>query len=86
VVGFGSVATDGFAMLLIGDRPDEPLFLQLNEAKESVLAAFAGASEYERQDERVVMGQRLAQAATDLFLGWTSGVTTHGTLRSLRSG
>jgi uncharacterized protein (DUF2252 family) len=79
VVGVGSVGTEAFAMLLIGDRPDEPLFLQLKEAQESVLAPFAGASEYEHQGERVVMGQRLTQAATDLFLGWTSGVTTHGT-------
>src|SRR5215469_15384658 len=78
VVGVGSVGTEAFAMLLIGDRPDEPLFLQLKEAQESVLAPFAGASEYGHQGERVVMGQRLTQAATDLFLGWTSGVTTHG--------
>ena len=47
VVGVGSVGTEAFAMLLIGDRPDEPLFLQLKEAQESVLAPFAGASEYE---------------------------------------
>jgi uncharacterized protein (DUF2252 family) len=79
VVGVGSVGTEAFAMLLIGDRPDEPLFLQLKEAQESVLAPFAGASEYEHQGERVVRGQRLTQAATDPFLGWTSGVATHGT-------
>ena len=85
VVGVASVGTEAFAVLLIGDRPDEPLFLQLKEAQESVLAPFAGASEYENQGERVVMGQRLTQAATDLFLGWTSG-TTHGAVRSLRSG
>jgi uncharacterized protein (DUF2252 family) len=72
VVGVGSVGTEAFVMLLIGDRPDEPLFLQLKEAQESVLAPFAGPSEYEHQGERVVAGQRLTQAATDPFLGWTS--------------
>jgi uncharacterized protein (DUF2252 family) len=60
-------------MLLIGDRADEPLFLQVKETQESVLAAFAGPSEYEHQGERVVMGQRLTQAVTDPFLGWTTG-------------
>ena len=73
VVGVGSVGTEAFIMLLIGDRADEPLFLQVKEAQESVLAAFAGPSEYEHQGERVVMGQRLTQAATDPFLGWTTG-------------
>jgi hypothetical protein len=66
-------------MLLIGDRADEPLFLQVKEAQESVLAPFAGPGEYEHQGERVVMGQRLTQAATDPFLGWTSGAGTNGT-------
>jgi uncharacterized protein (DUF2252 family) len=72
VVGVGSVGTEAFVMLLIGDRPDEPLFLQLKEAQESVLAPFAGQSEYEHQGERVVAGQRLTQAAIDPFLGWTT--------------
>lgn len=73
VVGVGSVGTEAFIMLLIGDRPDEPLFLQVKEAQESVLAPFAGPSEYEHHGQRVVMGQRLTQAASDPFLGWTSG-------------
>jgi len=78
VVGVGSVGTEAFVMLLLGDRADEPLFLQLKEAQESVLAPFAGRSEYTHQGERVVVGQRLTQAAVDPFLGWTSGIATSG--------
>ena len=76
VVGVGSVGTEAFVLLLLGDRPDEPLFLQLKEAQESVLAPFAGKSEFKHQGERVVSGQRLTQAAADPFLGWTSGTGT----------
>ena len=76
VVGVGSVGTEAFVVLLLGDRPDEPLFLQLKEAQESVLAPFAGKSEFSHQGERVVSGQRLTQAAADPFLGWTSGIAT----------
>ena len=79
VVGVGSVGTEAFILLLLGDREDEPLFLQLKEAQESVLAPFAGESEYKHQGERVVRGQRLTQAATDPFLGWTTGIGTGGT-------
>ncbi len=79
VVGVGSVGTEAFVLLLIGDRADEPLFLQLKEAQESVLAPFAGQSEYAHQGERVVRGQRLTQAAPDPFLGWTSGIGTSST-------
>ena len=78
VVGVGSVGTEAFVMLLIGDRADEPLFLQVKEAQESVLAPFVGPGEYEHQGKRVVMGQRLTQAATDPFLGWTTGAGTNG--------
>src|SRR5215475_10105078 len=78
VVGVGSVGTEAFILLLLGDRPDEPLFLQLKEAQESVLAPFAGKSEYSHQGERVVKGQHLIQAASDPFLGWTSGIGTGG--------
>ena len=56
VVGVGSVGTEAFILLLMGDRSDEPLFLQLKEAQESVLAPFAGPSEYKHQGERVVGG------------------------------
>jgi uncharacterized protein (DUF2252 family) len=78
VVGVGSVGTEAFVLLLMGDRDDEPLFLQVKEAQESVLAPFAGPSEYEHQGERVARGQRMIQAATDMFLGWTRGVGTTG--------
>ena len=78
VVGVGSVGMEAFVLLLIGDRADEPLFLQLKEAQESVLAPFAGRSEYVHQGERVVKGQLLTQAAPDPFLGWTSGIGTSG--------
>ena len=79
VVGVGSVGTEAFIMLLIGDRPDEPLFLQVKEAQVSVLAPFAGPGEYQHQGERVVIGQRLTQAASDPFLGWTRGIESTGT-------
>jgi uncharacterized protein (DUF2252 family) len=79
VVGVGSVGTEAFVVLLIGDRADEPLFLQVKEAQASVLAPYAGPGEYQHQGERVVIGQRLTQAATDPFLGWTTGTGTSGT-------
>jgi len=73
VVGVGSVGTEAFMLLLMGDRDDDPLFLQIKEASASVLEPFAGASEYEHPGERVVQGQRLMQAASDAFLGWVTG-------------
>ena len=73
VSGVGSVGTEAMMILLMGDREDDPLFLQLKEANASVLAPYAGASEYEHQGERVVHGQRLMQAASDAFLGWVTG-------------
>ena len=79
VVGVGSVGTEAFIILLLGDRPDEPLFLQFKEAQESVLAPFAGASAYAHQGERVARGERLMQAAADPFLGWTTGLAVDGT-------
>ena len=77
VVGVGSVGTEALMILLMGDRDDDPLFLQIKEANTSVLAPYAGASEYEHQGERVVHGQRLMQAASDAFLGWVTGTGTH---------
>ena len=74
VVGVGSVGTEAYILLLLGDREDEPLFLQLKEAQESVLAPYAGAGDCKHEGERVVRGQRLTQAAADPFLGWTTGV------------
>jgi uncharacterized protein (DUF2252 family) len=73
VVGVGSVGTEAFMVLLMGDRDDDPLFLQIKEADTSVLAPYAGAGEYEQQGERVVQGQRVMQAASDPFLGWATG-------------
>jgi uncharacterized protein (DUF2252 family) len=78
VVGVGSVGTEAFVLLLLGDRADEPLFLQLKEAQESVLAPYAGDSEYQHQGERVARGQRMTQAASDEFLGWTKGIAVDG--------
>ena len=70
VVGVGSVGTRCAIMLMMaGD--DDPLFLQVKEAHESVLAPYAGKSVYENAGQRVVAGQRLMQAASDMFLGWT---------------
>ena len=74
VVGVGSVGTEAFVLLLMSDTQEQPLFLQVKEAQESVLAPYAGASIYEHQGERVVDGQRLMQAAGDPFLGWTTAV------------
>jgi uncharacterized protein (DUF2252 family) len=79
VVGVGSVGLEAFMMLLLGDRDDEPLFLQMKQAQESVLAPFAGPSQYQHHGERVVRGQRLTQAAPDPFLGWTSSGEPTGT-------
>jgi uncharacterized protein (DUF2252 family) len=73
VVGVGSVGTEAMMVLLMGDREDDPLFLQFKQANTSVLAPYAGAGEYEHQGERVVHGQRLMQAASDAFLGWITG-------------
>jgi uncharacterized protein (DUF2252 family) len=70
VVGVGSVGTF-CAVGLFMTRDDEPLFLQIKEALPSVLAPYAGASAYDNQGQRVVTGQRLLQATTDVFLGWT---------------
>jgi uncharacterized protein (DUF2252 family) len=79
VVGVGSVGLEAFVMVLLGGREDEPLFLQLKQAQESVLVPFAGQSEYRHHGERLVRGQRLTQAAADPFLGWTSSGEATGT-------
>ena len=69
VVGVGSVGTDAWILLLVDGR-GTPLFLQVKEAGPSVLEPFTQASEFSHQGERVVVGQRLMQAASDIFLGW----------------
>ena len=72
VVGVGSVGTLCGIVLLMSGRGD-PLFLQFKEARQSVLEPYAGASPYGHAGERVVHGQRLMQAASDIFLGWMTG-------------
>ncbi|MGO9751235.1 MAG: DUF2252 domain-containing protein [Solirubrobacteraceae bacterium] len=70
VVGVGSVGTRAWIMLLVGRDNDDPLFLQLKEAEASVLEPFVGKSQYANHGQRVVEGQRLMQAASDIMLGW----------------
>ncbi len=72
VVGIGSVGTTCGVALLAGSENDM-LVLQIKEARASVLEPYAGASKYEHHGQRVVSGQRLMQAASDMFLGWTTG-------------
>jgi uncharacterized protein (DUF2252 family) len=72
VVGVGSVGTDDGVVLLVGDTDSDPLFLQVKEAQPSVLEPFAGTSAYANHGQRVVEGQRLMQAASDIFLGWSA--------------
>jgi uncharacterized protein (DUF2252 family) len=84
VVGVGSVGTDDGVVLLLGDSDDDPLFLQVKEAEASVLEPFAGASAYANHGQRVVEGQRLMQAASDIFLGWTTIGDRHYYVRQLR--
>jgi uncharacterized protein (DUF2252 family) len=74
VVGVGSVGTRAFIVLLQGRDATDPLFLQVKEATSSVLETHLPRSRYKQHGERVVMGQRKMQAASDIFLGWTKGV------------
>ena len=74
VVGVGSVGTRAFIVLLLGRDDDDPLFLQIKEATAAVLASHLPRSPYHNQGERVVQGQRMMQAASDIFLGWTTGL------------
>jgi uncharacterized protein (DUF2252 family) len=70
VVGVGSVGTRAWIGLLVGRDGGDPLFLQMKEAQASVLERFLGTSRFRNQGQRVVAGQRLMQAASDIFLGW----------------
>jgi uncharacterized protein (DUF2252 family) len=70
VVGVGSVGTRCWIALMLGADNRDPLFLQVKEAQESVLSKFAGAGPHRNQGQRVVVGQRYTQAASDIFLGW----------------
>ena len=74
VVGVGSVGTRAYVVLLEGRDEDDPLFLQVKEAGPSVLEAYVGSNAHEHHGHRVVAGQRLMQAASDIFLGWFRGM------------
>ena len=74
VVGVGSVGTRAFIVLLQGRDERDPLFLQVKEATASVLEDHLPRSRYKKHGERVVHGQRMMQAASDIYLGWTKGV------------
>jgi uncharacterized protein (DUF2252 family) len=89
VVGVGSVGTRAWILLLLGRDGQDPLFLQAKEAQESVLERFVGKSKYTNHGQRVVAGQRLMQATSDIFLGWQrvtglDGQTRDFYLRQLR--
>ena len=73
VVGVGSVGTRCLIMLLQGRDREDPLFLQFKEAGPSVLEEFLGASAYPNSGQRVVEGQQMVQAQSDIFLGWAEG-------------
>jgi uncharacterized protein (DUF2252 family) len=76
VVGVGSVGTRCWIVLLLGRDSDDPLFLQIKEAQESVLEPYLGKSRYKNHGQRVVAGQRLMQATSDIFLGWVHSKET----------
>lgn len=85
VVGVGSVGTHCWIALLTADADDStPLLLQVKEANRSVLEPWIGASLHRNHGERVVVGQRLMQAASDIFLGWTNFKERHYYVRQLR--
>jgi uncharacterized protein (DUF2252 family) len=86
VVGVGSVGTRAFIGLLQGRDQGDPLFLQVKEATASVLEGPLPKSRYKQHGERVVQGQRMMQAASDIYLGWTRGldVNRHFYWRQLR--
>jgi uncharacterized protein (DUF2252 family) len=83
VVGVGSIGTRCWIVLLMSGSND-PLFLQFKQAGASVLEQYAGKSAYAHAGQRVVMGQRLMQAASDIFLGWVSGPNAEFYVRQLR--
>ena len=90
VVGVGSVGTRCWIMLMHGKDAGDPLILQVKEANQAVLSDFAGPSKYDNEGQRVVEGQRLMQAASDIFLGWLrvspapEGITRDFYVRQLR--
>ncbi len=78
LVGVGSVGTRAWVFLLVGRDGQDPLVLQAKEAQPSVLEPYLGASEFANHGERVVRGQRISQAASDIFLGWQRSVGLDG--------
>ena len=83
-VGVGSVGTHCYVVLYLADEND-PLLLQIKEARPSVLEPYAGKGQFDHQGQRIVVGQRLMQAASDIFLGWTTGRDgMHFYIRQLR--
>jgi uncharacterized protein (DUF2252 family) len=91
VVGVGSVGTRAYVLLLAGRDDGDPLVLQGKEAGPSALAAYCGPSAYANEGQRVVSGQRLIQASSDIFLGWernqaVEGGTRDFYVRQLRDG
>ena len=91
MVGVGSVGTRAWIVLLLGRDADDPLILQFKEAGSSVLEPYVGASQYDQGGHRVVAGQRLMQATSDIFLGWYRGKGVDGSrpvfyVRQLRDG
>jgi len=83
VVGVGSVGTYCGILLMVSGNGD-PLFLQFKEARQSVIEPFIGIVPYKHHGQRVVAGQRLMQAASDMFLGWSEGPTRQFYVRQLR--
>jgi uncharacterized protein (DUF2252 family) len=81
VVGVGSVGTRAWIVLLVGRDTDDPLFLQAKEAQASVLEPYLGKSSYANHGQRVVEGQRLMQAASDIMLGWIRAPGVDGVTR-----
>ncbi len=81
VVGVGSVGTRAWVVLMLGRDDGDPLFLQVKEAQRSVLEPYAAPSAFENQGERVVQGQRLVQAASDIMLGWVKATGIDGQRR-----
>ena len=74
VVGVGSVGLRAWVILLDAMDGGDPLFLQAKEARLSVLTAYSGRSKHSNQGQRVVTGQHLMQATSDIFLGWTNNL------------
>ena len=81
VVGVGSVGTRAWVLLMMGRDGQDPLFLQAKEAEASVLEPYVGESEFENHGERVVEGQWLMQAASDILLGWLPALGFDGAKR-----